>query len=52
VLYLGDELVFQRVAPGGHLWLYGGAIIFVILALPNGLLGWIEARMGGRRGAV
>ena len=52
VLYLGDELVFQRVAPGGHLWLYGGAVIFVILALPNGLLGWVEARMGGRRGAV
>jgi branched-chain amino acid transport system permease protein len=52
VLYLGNELVFQRLAPGGHLWLYGGSVILVILFLPNGLLGWLEARMGGRRGAV
>ncbi|HSD50753.1 MAG TPA: branched-chain amino acid ABC transporter permease [Candidatus Methylomirabilis sp.] len=52
VLYLGNELVFQRAAPGGHLWLYGGAVIFVILALPNGLLGWIGAHRGGRRGTV
>lgn len=52
VLYLGNELVFQRVAPGGHLWLYGCTVILVILALPNGLLGWIEAHRGGRRAAV
>jgi len=52
VLYLGNELVFQRLAPGGHLWLYGGAVMLVILALPNGLLGWLDARMGGRRGLV
>lgn len=52
VLYLGNELVFQRLAPGGHLWLYGGAVMLVILALPNGLLGWIEARVGGRRGVM
>lgn len=52
VLYLGNELVFQRLAPGGHLWLYGGAIMLVILYLPNGLLGWIEACVGERRGTV
>jgi branched-chain amino acid transport system permease protein len=52
VLYLGNELVFQRLAPGGHLWVYGGAVMLVILALPNGLLGWVETRMGERRGAV
>lgn len=52
VLYLGNELIFQRLAPGGHLWLYGGVVILVILALPNGVLGWLEARMGGRHGPV
>jgi branched-chain amino acid transport system permease protein len=52
VLYLGNELIFQRLAPGAHLWLYGGAMILVILALPHGILGWIEARTGGRRGPV
>jgi branched-chain amino acid transport system permease protein len=52
VLYLGNELVFQRLAPGGHLWLYGGAVILVILGLPEGILGWLEARAGGRRDPV
>lgn len=52
VLYLGNELVFQRLAPGGHLWLYGGALILVILGLPSGILGWLEARLGGCRGPV
>lgn len=52
VLYLGNELVFQRLAPGGHLWLYGGAVMLVILALPTGLLGWVEAHVGGRRGVM
>jgi len=52
VLYLGNELVFQRLAPGGQLWLYGGAVVLVILALPHGILGWIEARVGGPRGPV
>ncbi|HSB71405.1 MAG TPA: branched-chain amino acid ABC transporter permease [Candidatus Methylomirabilis sp.] len=52
VLYLGNELVLQRLAPGSHLPLYGAAVILVILALPSGILGWIEARIGGRRGAV
>lgn len=63
VLYLGNELILQRVAPGAHLLLYGGAVVIVILALPNGILGWIEARVGlrprrasgpegGRRAAV
>lgn len=51
-LYLGNELIFQRLAPGGHLWLYGGAVILVILGLPNGILGWLEAQAGGRRGPV
>jgi branched-chain amino acid transport system permease protein len=52
VLYLTNELLFQRLAPGGHLWLYGAAVMLVILALPNGILGWIEARTGGRHGPV
>lgn len=52
VLYLGNELIFQRLAPGGHLWLYGGAVILVVLALPNGILGWVEARLERRRGPV
>jgi branched-chain amino acid transport system substrate-binding protein len=52
ILYLGNELVFQRLAPGGQLWLYGGAVILVILALPHGILGRIEARVGGPRGPV
>ncbi len=52
VLYLANELIFQRLAPGGHLWLYGGAVILIILFLPDGLLGWIETRAGGRRGPV
>jgi branched-chain amino acid transport system permease protein len=52
VLYLGNELVLQRLAPGAHLFLYGGAVILVILALPNGILGWIEARDGRPRAAV
>ncbi len=51
-LYLGNELVFQRLAPGGQVWLYGAAVVLVILVLPHGILGWIEARVGGRRGAV
>jgi branched-chain amino acid transport system permease protein len=45
-LYLGNELVLQRLAPSAHLWLYGGAVVLVILALPHGILGWIEARLG------
>jgi branched-chain amino acid transport system permease protein len=52
LLYLVNELIFQRLAPGGHLWLYGGAMIVVILALPRGILGWIEALTGERRGSV
>jgi branched-chain amino acid transport system permease protein len=52
VLYLGNELIFQRLAPGGHLWLYGGAVILVVLALPNGILGWVEAGLERRRGPV
>ncbi len=48
VLYLGNELIFQRLAPGGHLWLYGGAVILVILALPEGILGWLVVRAGLR----
>lgn len=52
VLYLGNELVLQHLAPGAHLLLYGGAVVLVILALPHGILGWIEARVGGRRAAV
>jgi branched-chain amino acid transport system permease protein len=52
LLYLVNELIFQRLAPGGHLWLYGGAMIVVILALPRGILGWIEAWTGERRGSV
>jgi branched-chain amino acid transport system permease protein len=51
-LYLGNELVFQRLAPGAQLWFYGSAVILVMLALPRGLLGWIEARLGRRRGSV
>jgi branched-chain amino acid transport system permease protein len=52
ILYFGNELIFQRLAPGGHLWLYGGAVILVILALPHGILGWVEALLEGRRGPV
>lgn len=52
VLYLGNELVFQPLAPAAHLWLYGGAMILVILVLPQGILGWIETRIGARHGAV
>ena len=52
LLYLGNELVLQRLAPGAHLLLYGGAVVLVILALPHGILGWIEARVGERRAAV
>ncbi len=52
VLYLANELIFQPLAPGGHLWLYGGAVILVILALPGGILGWVESRVGRRRGPV
>ncbi len=47
-LYLANELVFQRVAPGAHLWLYGGAIVLVMVALPQGVLGWVEGWLGER----
>ncbi|HYL79535.1 MAG TPA: branched-chain amino acid ABC transporter permease [Candidatus Acidoferrum sp.] len=49
-LYLGDELLLQRLAPGAHLLLYGGAVILVMLALPRGILGWIQTRAGLRLG--
>lgn len=51
-LYLLDELILQRLLPGTHLWLYGGAVVLVILALPHGLLGWIETRLGGPHAPV
>lgn len=46
VLYLGNELILQRLAPGAHLLLYGGAVVLVILVLPQGILGWIQGRVG------
>ncbi len=52
VLYLSNELIFQPLAPGGHLWLYGGAVILVVLALPDGILGWVESRVRRQRGPV
>lgn len=45
VLYLANELVFHRLAPGAHLWLYGAAIVVVVVALPRGIFGWLEARL-------
>jgi branched-chain amino acid transport system permease protein len=51
-LNLANELIFQRLMPGAHLWLYGGTVVVVILALPNGILGWIETRMGRGRAAL
>jgi branched-chain amino acid transport system permease protein len=56
ILYLGNELGFQRLAPGAHLWLYGAAIVLVIVALPQGIIGWVggwlRARMERGHGLV
>ena len=49
-LYLANELLFQRLASGAHLWLYGAAIVLVMVALPRGILGWLVERLGGRMG--
>jgi len=51
-LYLANELVFHRFAPGAHLWLYGAAVVLVVVAMPRGILGWLEQRMGRRHGLV
>ena len=51
-LYLGNELIFQHLAPGGNLWVYGGAVVLAILCLPRGILGWIEDRGGRGRAPV
>jgi branched-chain amino acid transport system permease protein len=52
VLYLGNELLLQRLAPGEHLWLYGGTVMVAILTMPRGVLGWIESRLEGGRGPL
>jgi ABC-type branched-subunit amino acid transport system permease subunit len=51
-LYLANELVLQRVAPGAHLWLYGAAIVLVMVALPRGILGWLLRRVERQHGLV
>jgi branched-chain amino acid transport system permease protein len=52
VLYLANELVFHRLTPGAHVWLYGAAIVVVVVALPRGILGWLEEWMEHRHGVV
>jgi len=52
VLYLANELVFQGLAPGAHLWLYGAAIVLVMVALPRGILGWLGGWMERGHGLV
>jgi branched-chain amino acid transport system permease protein len=51
-LYLANELVFHRFAPGAHLWFYGAAVVLVVVALPRGIVGWLERRMEHRHGLV
>jgi len=51
-LYLGNELILQRLVPVGHLWLYGATLVVVVLLLPDGILGWIHVRMRARRDAL
>ncbi|MFQ5341000.1 MAG: branched-chain amino acid ABC transporter permease [Anaerolineae bacterium] len=41
LLYLVDALLFQRFFPAWHLVLYGATLIFVVLYMPRGLMGWI-----------
>lgn len=41
-LYLVGELVFQSYFPTWHQVLYGATLIFVVLYMPRGLMGWIQ----------
>jgi len=52
ILYLANELAVQRLAPGAHLWLYGAAIVLVMVTLPRGILGWLGGRMERSHGRV
>lgn len=40
-LYLVDELIFQSLFPTWHQVLYGATLIFVVLYMPRGLVGWV-----------
>jgi len=40
ILYLVNELVFQRLFPFTHQLLYATVIVLVILFMPQGLVGW------------
>jgi branched-chain amino acid transport system permease protein len=48
VLYFLDELLLQPRFPAGHQLLYAGAILLVLLGLPEGLVGIARPRGGGR----
>jgi branched-chain amino acid transport system permease protein len=52
LLYLVNELVFHRFAAGAHRWLYGAVVVLVVVALPRGILGWLEGRTERRHGLV
>jgi branched-chain amino acid transport system permease protein len=39
-LYLVDALVFQSLFPAWHQVLYGATLVFVVLYMPRGLIGW------------
>lgn len=43
-LYLVDELIFQSLFPTWHQVLYGATLIFVVLYMPRGVMGWILDR--------
>ncbi|MFQ5857933.1 MAG: branched-chain amino acid ABC transporter permease [Anaerolineae bacterium] len=45
-LYLVDELIFQSFFPTSHQVLYGATLIFVVLYMPRGLVGWLFKQSG------
>ena len=44
LLYLTDQLVFQRLFPSWHQVWYGLTLIIVVLYMPRGLMGWLLRR--------
>ena len=44
LLYLTDQLVFQRLFPTWHQVWYGLTLIIVVLYMPRGLMGWFLRR--------
>lgn len=46
ILYLVNELIFQRLFPFAHQLLYAAVIVVVILFMPQGLAGWWRGAKG------